>query len=221
LGTSVLSQTFDLIDFVATGGPHLKSKTVMDQINLKTFYRAYSIGSSILNKFNIHLDNQEQEINVLAHVLFGSSIKISNQLNVDLSSNTESSVFNIYFDSSIDQVLKCKLMLDKLRLRLNQLLVEWESNPILIEITKIVHRIESFNLNEPLMKYLTGVEILLEKCESWQLIAAKQYSLEVELKSLNELVVEWRKLELKHWLFSLDNELNQFKKTKGKVAPLS
>lgn len=62
------------------------------------------------------------------------------------------------------------------------------------------------------MKYLTGVELLLEKAEKWQFVASKQYSLENELKSLNGIVVEWRKLELKHWLHSIDLELEKGKK---------
>ena len=39
------------------------------------------------------------------------------------------------------------------------MLNEWENNPILIELIKIVKRIESFDLNDSLMKYLTGLEL--------------------------------------------------------------
>lgn len=67
-------------------------------------------------------------------------------------------------------------------------------------------------MSEPLMKYLTGVELLLERSQKWQLVASKQYSLDDELKRLNSLVVEWRKLELKHWLGSIELEIEKAKR---------
>ena len=87
------------------------------------------------------------------------------------------------------------------------MLNQWENNPILIELIKIVKRIESFDLNDSLMKYLTGVELLVEKAQSWQLIESKMTSIESETKQLSSIIVEWRKYELNFWQKSLDLEL--------------
>ena len=87
------------------------------------------------------------------------------------------------------------------------MLNQWENNPILIELIKIVKRIESFDLNDSLMKYLTGVELLVEKAQSWQLVESKMTSIESETKQLSLIIVEWRKYELNFWQKSLDLEL--------------
>ena len=131
-------------------------------------------------------------------------------------SNT-SSLYNIYFDSNHEQVLKCKHILETLTKRIHTLLLEWTDNPLLTEILKIVKRIETFQLNDSLMKYLTGLELVLQKAENWQIVAAQKYSLESELKLINELIVEWRKLELKFWQNSLELEYYAIKKKTAHV----
>ena len=88
-------------------------------------------------------------------------------------------------------------MLKQFYKRIETLLNQWENNPILIELIKIVKRIESFDLNDSLMKYLTGVELLVEKAQSWQLVESKMTSIESETKQLSLIIVEWRKYELR------------------------
>jgi midasin len=97
--------------------------------------------------------------------------------------NNKSSLYNIYFDSNHGQVLKCKGLLVTLTARIAHLLAEWPDNPLLTQVLKIVKRIETFQLNDSLMKYLTGLELILEKSENWQTIAAQKYSLQAELKT--------------------------------------
>ena len=127
------------------------------------------------------------------------------------------SLYNIYYDSNHEQVLKCKRTLTLLKARIHDLLAEWTDNPLLIEILKIVKRIETFQLNDSLMKYLTGLELVLQKSENWQVVAAQKYSLEAELKQINELIVEWRKLELTFWQNSLELEYYEIKKKTAHV----
>jgi midasin len=98
------------------------------------------------------------------------------------------------------------------RKRIDMCLADWPKDPVLMELVKLIGRLESFDLSEPLMKYLTGVELLLERSQNWQQVASKQYSLDEELKRLNAVVVEWRKLELKHWVTSIDIELDKAKR---------
>ncbi len=89
------------------------------------------------------------------------------------------------------------------------------NHPMLVELTRLIAKLESFNLNDPLMKYLTGIEILLGKSEGWKQIAPKAYSMEEELKGLSNLVIEWRKMELKYWLDSIDSEHLKIRKKTG------
>ncbi|KAL5007122.1 hypothetical protein ScPMuIL_015928 [Solemya velum] len=56
------------------------------------------------------------------------------------------------------------------------------------------------------MKFLTGLELLLHKAQDWESNAAKSVSISVQLGRIAELVIEWRKLELRCWNNSLDVE---------------
>ena len=104
-------------------------------------------------------------------------------------------------------MIKCKEVLRLFYARVERLLAEWENNPILIELVRLVKRIESFDLNDSLMKYLTGLELLVQKAQSWQLVESKMTSIEAEVKQVSLLIVEWRKFELAYWEKSLDTEL--------------
>lgn len=181
----------------------------------KGFYRSYSIAANLASAENLTLADRSSA-NLLAHILYASSINSNFKVEINNEgSSSQQRLYDIYRDSNHEQVLQLKTYLHKLKLTIDAFLIEWSNNPILVECRKLLHRIESFNLNEPLMKYLTGVEILLEKAEKWQFVASKQYSLESELASLNSLVVEWRKLELKYWLNSIDIEMDKIRKSSG------
>jgi midasin len=147
--------------------------------------------------------------------MFASSVNLANQsFDVLLDSihdpgnNNNTQINNVYHDSNCEQVLVCKNTLLCLKTRIAELLAldDFSNHPMLVELTKLIARLESFNLNDPLMKYLTGIELLLGKSENWKQIAPKAYSMDVELKQLSTLVIEWRKLELKYWLNSIDTE---------------
>ena len=227
LKSDMLSQAFDIIELIFENETKEKNQVQNNNQNemlLKTFYRSYSIATTLIKKYNISIPfaDKEKTSSLISHMLFTSSIWLNNSsfnTKANLDSNMfnefddkENCLYNIYYDSNYQQVLVCKTLLENLANKIKELLNEWKNNPILIEIVKIVNRIKTFQLSDSLMKYLTGLEILLEKSESWQLIASQKYSLEAELKQINELVVEWRKLELKFWLNSLQLEYYEIKK---------
>jgi midasin len=175
------------------------------------------------------LDQDSENYAIISHILFGSSINLNTHsfnMNANFAKDTDIftdakqssfSLYNIYYDSNHEQVLKCKKTLDNLKARVHLLLIEWTENPLLLEILKIIKRIETFQLNDSLMKYLTGLELVLQKAENWQIVAAQKYSLEAELKQINELIVEWRKMELTFWQNSLELEYYEIKKKTAHV----
>ena len=183
---------------------------------IKAFYRSYSLSSHLIHKTKVSLELSTNQPQVLSHILFASSINLHNS-NFDLELNPTCTT-NIYHDANPEQVLRFKAHLDGLKARINHLLGldEFIDNPILVELLKLVQKLETFNLNDPLMKYLTGIELLLQKAESWKQIAPKMYGLEEELKLLSNIVLEWRKLELKFWVDAMiDNETTKMKKKNG------
>jgi midasin len=65
------------------------------------------------------------------------------------------------------------------------------------QLLTIIERIKSFSVTQPLMKFLTGLEVLLQKAQDWESIAARHVSLMSHLEEVTLLVINWRKLELK------------------------
>ncbi|KAJ8039371.1 Midasin [Holothuria leucospilota] len=113
--------------------------------------------------------------------------------------------FDIYHDPSPSEVIKCRPLLVELTKRISELLVEWPEHPTLQHLVLLISRIESFPVNSPLMKFVTGLELLLEKAQDWESVAAKYVSLQAQLGPITQLVIEWRKTELSCWSSSLDS----------------
>lgn len=196
LTSQFLSQIFNLIESIT----HKKMESF--KVNLKAFSNAYKIAEKLLRENDIYLERNEKSP-YLSHILY-AILEKSGQDQDDL--KLFKKYYSIYKDSNQAEVVKCKNVLNEYKARLNSLLIEWPDNSILLELGKICKRIESFHLNESLIKYLTGLELLVQKSESWQLIASKAHSLDNELKLISSLIVEWRKLELNCWKESLELE---------------
>ena len=67
------------------------------------------------------------------------------------------------------------------------------------QIIVVMDRLESFPLDTPLMKFLTGLELLLETCQEWEKNAHAGVSIAMSLMEITHLIIEWRKLELSFW----------------------
>lgn len=72
-------------------------------------------------------------------------------------------LFDIYRDSLIHETMECRAVLLTMKERVVVLLSQWEGHPTLIEILKVIERILNFSVTFPIMKFVTGLEILLQK----------------------------------------------------------
>ncbi|XP_076336290.1 midasin isoform X2 [Tachypleus tridentatus] len=118
--------------------------------------------------------------------------------------------YDIYQDPNPSQVLCCRPLLERFRSRVKLLLETFEDHPTLKQVLKVIERILSFSVASPLMKFITGLELLLSTAQDWEVNAHKGVSLQKELEATTELVINWRKLELNCWSQCLDNV--QYKK---------
>ncbi|XP_015771488.1 PREDICTED: midasin-like [Acropora digitifera] len=75
--------------------------------------------------------------------------------------------FNIYHDSNIQEAVKVKPVLQGFAARVQELLVEWPRHPNLVQLTVVIERILSFPVTSPLMRLLTGLEVLLKKSQGY------------------------------------------------------
>ncbi|XP_029647301.1 midasin-like [Octopus sinensis] len=112
--------------------------------------------------------------------------------------------YDVYQDANISEIVQAEPVLRRLLQRLSQLLEEWPDHPTLRQLETISKRILTFPLTSPIMKILSGLELLLYKAQDWESVAAKHVSLETELHDISNLIVDWRKFELSYWKNSLD-----------------
>ncbi|XP_050394421.2 midasin [Patella vulgata] len=110
-----------------------------------------------------------------------------------------SEFYDVYYDSNVAEVSQCKGVLDRFIIRLEELLVEFPEHPTLLQILAIIERILSFSITCPIMKFLVGLELLLEKSKDWEANAAKHVSIMPNFTEVSAMVVQWRKLELGCW----------------------
>eukprot|EP00057_Strongylocentrotus_purpuratus_P015788 XP_011670262.1 PREDICTED: midasin [Strongylocentrotus purpuratus] len=113
--------------------------------------------------------------------------------------------YDIYHDPNIPESIRCKPVLDGFMERIKGLLVEWPDHPTLKQLTMLVERIQSFSVDSPLMKFVTGLELLLSKSQEWESNASRAVSIQTHLEEITQTIIRWRKLELNCWVAMLDN----------------
>uniref|UniRef100_T1J0I3 Midasin n=1 Tax=Strigamia maritima TaxID=126957 RepID=T1J0I3_STRMM len=112
--------------------------------------------------------------------------------------------YDIYHDSNISEAVQCRPILEKLDSRIGELLEEWNDHPTLQQIREIIKRILSFSVNCSLMKFVTGLELLLTKSQEWEANAHTGVSLITHLDNITKQIITWRQMELKCWSNCLD-----------------
>ncbi|XP_061171072.1 midasin-like [Saccostrea echinata] len=113
--------------------------------------------------------------------------------------------YDVYHDPNLSEVINCVPILQRLMVRVRELQEEWPDHPTLIQVIQIIDRILSFPVTLPVVKFLTGLELLLEKTQEWESNAAKHVSMATQLAEVSSQILAWRKLELSCWKQCLDN----------------
>lgn len=111
---------------------------------------------------------------------------------------------NVYSDPIISELLQLWKPLQNLFERLDFLRKKYPENLVLLQIKQVAIKLSQLSFHERLMKFLTGVELLVNLLYSWERVAIKALTLAPEIDSLKVLIVRWRKLELNSWRALLD-----------------
>lgn len=130
----------------------------------------------------------------------------------ELSGSLQKNSGDFYRGSNLLEVKKCLPVLRSVRRKADDLLVRFPSHPVMMEVLVVIDRLLSFSVADPVAKFLSGVELLLDKCERSDV----KIHLKDEMLLLSELIVEWRKLELREWRRSLDSVYERRRSTTGK-----
>ncbi|KAJ3237861.1 hypothetical protein HDU81_008770 [Chytriomyces hyalinus] len=127
-----------------------------------------------------------------------------------------SETFDFYRDHNIAEAQRLQAILHSLDAMVSQLIDEWPENSILLHLRVLHNRIASFPITSPIMKLLTGVEILFQKCHEWETYASSKVSLKDHLEVLTNLIVRWRKIELRSWknLLRVEDRMAETKSSK-------
>ncbi|CAE6540331.1 unnamed protein product [Rhizoctonia solani] len=121
--------------------------------------------------------------------------------------STVAADFNFYQGYSILEMSKAARLLDGFRARLASLMMEWPDQMVLRHLLERCQAIQQLRLDTPLAKVLSALEQLLLHTADWETYANKDNSLKVQQQQLTDLIIDWRRLELKCWSTILDREL--------------
>lgn len=116
--------------------------------------------------------------------------------------------YNFYVDPNPTEARLFYQPLADLQHRVRDILKEYES-PILNDLLFLTnYMLISFNTQKtPLMKMLTGMELLLEKLDEWDAYSSKRLnSCHEQTQSIKLLIIRYRKLQILSWRNLLDHK---------------
>ncbi|XP_045137299.1 midasin-like isoform X1 [Portunus trituberculatus] len=113
--------------------------------------------------------------------------------------------YDIYKDPNPQEVLKVRPLLNSVRERVDELLMQWPGHPSLVMVNTVISRVLDFPLTSPLVKHIIGLETVLEKAQEWERNAHSGVSMKEQLEAVTHQVLEWRQLELNAWRSCLDS----------------
>ncbi|XP_060072903.1 midasin-like [Ylistrum balloti] len=167
--------------------------------SLSTYYVGSVMATLTYDILSNKVDSQIIGGHLLATRLILEQITPSVSCGNDLERMKGKPTFDIYHDPNVSEVVQCRPVLQRLTTRVQELLSEWPDHPTLRQLTKITDRILNFPVTCPIMKFLTGLELLLEKAQEWESNAARHVSMATQLADVSLLIMQWRKLELSCW----------------------
>ncbi|RNF26020.1 MDN1, midasin-like protein [Trypanosoma conorhini] len=108
--------------------------------------------------------------------------------------------FNIFTDPAPSEIRAFSASLRALMQAVEKLQATYPDTPSLHRCSRIAHGIAALPaLNTPLMKVMTGCEVLLRECYEWERNASRDTSILPHMTKLSSFVLRWRRLELHCW----------------------
>ncbi|KAF7722956.1 AAA ATPase midasin [Apophysomyces ossiformis] len=112
---------------------------------------------------------------------------------------TSDDIYDFYKNENVGEAKLLHPVVRRFKARVSEILNEWPEHAVLEQLITICDRLLNFSILSPVAKFLTGVELLLQKSEDWEAYAAKHVSLKAQRDELISLIVRWRQLELNCW----------------------
>ncbi|KAG0168625.1 AAA ATPase midasin [Apophysomyces sp. BC1034] len=128
-----------------------------------------------------------------------TSLAIRRLESEDSFSMTSDDIYDYYKNENVAEAKLVDPIVCRFKTRVAEILEQWPEHAVLQQLITICDRLLSFSILSPVAKFLTGIELLLQKSEDWEAYAAKHVSLKAQRDELISLIVRWRQLELNCW----------------------
>ena len=108
---------------------------------------------------------------------------------------------DVYTQSVPSYVRIVEKPLQALSMRIASLLTAYPKHAVLLQLSELCSHLSCLSIRSPIMKVLTGLELLLSKAKSdWEdSCAARHTSIQEQMVPIWKLIGFWRKLELQSW----------------------
>lgn len=116
--------------------------------------------------------------------------------------------YDFYRSPNIQEVRRLVPLMNKLKVRIRQIMSAWPENSILREIDDCTTRLLLHKSTAPLAQVLTMLEQSYALLAQWQVVASQEFSVSTHLEAMCQQIVEWRRFELSCWprLFDLEEQ---------------
>ncbi len=114
--------------------------------------------------------------------------------------------YNFYKDVNATQISRVIPILLSLRDRLSLLIDHWPDQMVLQYIRERCDAILNLDVNSPVPRILSALELLLLQIEDWEQYAYRENTIKEWQGTISSLVIEWRRLELSSWAQLLNHE---------------
>lgn len=185
-----------------------KSCLKIFQDNWETNFReGYGIGARLIsnspNHYPIEVDTSSQTAS-----LFMASWYSQNSFSEEL--------YDFYSTPDVEEANVLIASVGKFAARISTLLNEFPEHNVLQHLNRLCEKIFRLPIETPIMKLLSGIELLLQKAQDWESYAHKNISLSIEISDISSCIVRLRKKELYSWkdLFALERRKSSVKAAK-------
>ncbi|KER24406.1 hypothetical protein T265_07921 [Opisthorchis viverrini] len=201
------------VELLLSQATNVVSKDHASEWRWHTLLNGYSMASWLTLHSSVSLDpsTDKQSLSTLLAItayLAQNDLRSKARLPIHQERNAS---LDVYRDPiPLDAASRLLAVLEHLERRVRQILHEWPGQPSLLHLLTLIRRLEGFHVSDPLMKFLTGVEMIWQEMHEWEKNASRHVSLMDQIKEVCELLIEWRKMELKCWLSTLDTATSAF-----------
>ncbi|SCV00168.1 LAME_0G07998g1_1 [Lachancea meyersii CBS 8951] len=129
------------------------------------------------------------------------------QLLSSFKSPKESANLDFYRESSLYETKRAVSVVEKVWVSTNSLLMQWPEHSTLNDLFRVCQEFMEYSGNTPIARLLQKIEQIFTIVTEWEKYASVAVSMQASLRELTDLVVSWRKLELRTWnsLFEYEN----------------